>query len=185
MKNKKVEQDDIVFESDDESVEIDFVQKIKKIKEDLKKCQEEKAEYLDGWQRAKADFINYKKTQEENLHNHRKYANEDLTVSIFPVLDAFEMSLKDHGEGEEIKRWKTGFEHVYKQLKKILESVGVEQLNPEGETFDPNLHESIEMIETDKKDKDHKIAKVVMRGYKLGDKILRAPQVKVWVCKTE
>ena len=68
-------------------------------------------------------------------------------------------------------------------IKKTLESVGVEELNPLNKDFDPNQHEAVEEIKTDDKKKDHKIAEVVMKGYKLEDKILRAPQVKVWVLK--
>lgn len=183
MKKHPTKDDDIVFENESDSMAPDFDKKVKKLKEDLHKCQEEKAQYLDGWQRSQADFINYKKRAGEDAINFRKYANEDLVISILPILDAFEMSLKDHGEGEEVKKWKIGFEHVYKQLKKTLENIGIEQLNPEGENFDPNLHESIEMKETEDESLDHVIAEVVMRGYKLGDKILRAPQVKVWVLK--
>ena len=102
---------DVVYD-DTES----FVEKIKKVKEELKTCQSEKQEYLDGWQRSKADFVNFKKRVEEDKKNLRKYANEDLVLSIIPTLDNFEVALKDHKEGEEIKRWKTGFEHIYNQL---------------------------------------------------------------------
>jgi molecular chaperone GrpE len=180
---KDFDTDEIVIEAEEDSDSSAFDKKLKKVKEDLKKCQEEKSSYLDGWQRAKADFINYKKRAEEDFSNYRKYANEDLIISILPTLDTFEMSLKDHGEGEEVKKWKIGFEHVYNQLKKTLESVGVVQINPEGEDFDANLHESLEMVDTDDASLDHKISEVIMRGYKIGDKIIRHPQVKVWVYK--
>lgn len=176
-------EEDIVFEPENETGEIAFDanKKLKKVKEDLKKCQEEKQEYLDGWQRVKADFVNYKKRSEEDKKVLRKYASEDLVMSILPTLDNFEAALKDHGESEEIKKWKIGFDHIYGQLKRTLESVGVEELNPLDADFDPNEHEAVEEIETDDEKLDHKVAEVVMKGYKMGDKILRAPQVKVWL----
>jgi len=183
--NKKInnDEDDIVFEAEESSVDPVFFKKINKIKKELEKCKKEKEEYLDGWQRSQADFINYKKRANEDTQAFRKYANEDLILSVLPTLDNFEAALKDHGEGAEIKKWKTGFEHIYNQLKKTLEIYGVEQLNPVDENFDPKIHESVEMIETEDKKLDHKISEVVMRGYKIGDKILRSPQVKIWVLK--
>ena len=183
MKKKEEQNEDVVFEEDFENLGGDFQKKLKKAKEALKKCQEEKNEYLDGWQRSKADFVNFKKRSEEDKKALRKYANEDLILSILPTLDNFEAALKDHGEGEEIKKWKTGFEHIYSQLKKALESAGAEELNPLNKDFDPNEHEAVEEVETDDKKLDNKVAKVVMKGYKMGDKILRAPQVKVWAIK--
>jgi molecular chaperone GrpE len=181
MKKKEEQNDDIVFEEEVENLAPDFNKKLKKVKEELKKCQKEKEEYLNGWQRSKADFVNFKKRAEEDKKILRKYANEDLVLSILPTLDNFEAALKDHGESEEIKKWKVGFEHVYNQLKKTLESIGVEELNPVGEMFAPTEHEAVEEIKTEDKKQDHKVAEVVMKGYKMGDKILRAPQVKVWV----
>lgn len=177
--------EDIIFEPENETGEITFDanKKLKKVKEELKKCQEEKSEYLDGWQRSKADFVNFKKRVEEDKKTLRKYANEDLIISLLPTLDNFEAALKDHGESEEIKRWKTGFDHIYNQLKRTLETVGVEELNPLESNFDPKEHEAVEEIETKDEKIDHKVAEVVMKGYKIGDKILRAPQVKVWVYK--
>lgn len=184
MKNKKDtknnNEEDIVFEDFTENTGADHQKKLKKIKEELKKCQEEKAEYLDGWQRAKADFVNFKKNAEEDRVTFKKYANEDLIMSLLPTLDNFEAALKDHGESEDIKKWKTGFEHIYSQLKRSLESVGLEQINPLGEQFDPNFHESVEVIESEDNTKDGEIAEVVMKGYKIGEKVLRAPQVKVF-----
>lgn len=177
--------EDIVFEPENETGEIAFDanKKLKKAKEDLKKCQEEKQEYLDGWQRVKADFVNYKKRSEEDKKTLRRYASEDLVMSILPTLDNFEAALKDHGESEEIKKWKTGFDHIYGKLKRTLESVGVEELKPLNANFDPSEHEAVEEIPTENEKDDHKVAEVVMKGYKMGDKMLRAPQVKVWVLK--
>jgi molecular chaperone GrpE len=187
MKKKHIDED-IIFEEDVESLSPDFEKKLKKLKKELQKCQKEKEEYLDGWQRAKADFVNFKKRKEEDKKSFAKYANEDLILSLLPTLDNFEAALKDHGptspkaskDENAVLKYKVGFEHIYNSLLKTFENLGVEQINPEGETFDHNLHESVEQVKTDNKKEDHKVVEVVMKGYKLGDKILRAAQVKVY-----
>lgn len=184
MKKKQEQNEDIVFEEELENTAPNFDKKIKKVKKELKKCQEEKQEYLNGWQRCQADFVNFKKRAEEDKKTLRKYANEDLIISLLPTIDNFEAALKDHGESEDIKKWKIGFEHIYNQLKRTLESIGVEELNPLEKDFNPNEHEAVEEISTEDKKQDHKIAEVVMKGYKMENKILRAAQVKVWVIKT-
>jgi molecular chaperone GrpE len=173
--------DDIVFEENTEVTGADSSKKVKKLQTELQKCKEEKAEYLDGWQRSKAEFVNFKKRSAEDTAKFRMYANESLILEILPTIDNFEAALKDHGESEDTKKWKTGFEHIYNQLLRTLESAGAEQLNPVNEDFDPNKHESVEIIPTENTAEDNKISEVVMKGYRLGEKILRAPQVKVWV----
>jgi molecular chaperone GrpE len=89
MKKDPHNDDEIVFEGEFDSQAVDFDKKVKKLKEDLHKCQEEKAQYLDGWQRSQADFINYKKRAGEDAINFRKYANEDLVISILPIIVNF------------------------------------------------------------------------------------------------
>jgi molecular chaperone GrpE len=201
MKKKENKEEEIIFEEvASDAVDVDFVKKIKKVKEELKKCQNEKGEYLDGWQRAKADLINSKKRGEEEKKNFARYANENLIHDLLPTLDNFEAALKmspashkathlrqgSGGQAQDeidISKWKTGFEHIYGQLKKTLGDVGLEEVNPLNEKFDPNVHESVEIKETGNKKEDSKIFEVVMKGYKLGDKIIRAPQVKVFILK--
>ena len=77
------------FDSDDSSIP---VKKIKKIKEELKKCQAEKQEYLDGWQRVKADFVNLKKRSEKDRTAFAKYANENFILELLPALDSFDQA---------------------------------------------------------------------------------------------
>jgi len=104
MKKKDQKEEEIIFEETEVSG-VDFAKKLKKVKDKLKRCQVEKSEYLDGWQRAKADLINFKKRSEEDKKSFAKYANKNLIHDLLPTLDNFEAALKDHGEGEEIKKW--------------------------------------------------------------------------------
>ena len=74
-------------------------------------------------------------------------------------------------------------EYIYAQLQSVFEEYGVKQIGRVGEPFDPNFHESIDMVQTDEKDQDHTIAHVIQTGYKLGDRILRPARVNVYEFK--
>src|SRR6266404_3305337 len=107
---------------------------IQKLREKLKKAIEEKQEYLDGWQRAKADFANFKR-QEALIHIDREARiKSDLIESLIPALDTFEIALK-HEKGGSL-------EMVYKQLLKSLRQVGVEKFGAAGDSFDPHKYEA-------------------------------------------
>ncbi|MFW6173031.1 MAG: nucleotide exchange factor GrpE [Elusimicrobiota bacterium] len=169
MSNKK-KNDNLEYETEDNQE--DALKKIKKVKSKLKACQKEKAEYLAGWQRAKADLINYKREQENKISEYYKFANEGLIIEILPVLDSFEQALKHISRQE-----KENIQQVYNQLKKILKSNGVEEIPTIGKKFNPELHEAIEEIASNKK--PGIIVEEIQRGYKLHGKIIRASRVKI------
>lgn len=143
---------------------------IKKLKGKLKDAEAKAKEYLDGWQRAQADFVNLRKRDEESRVEFLKFANADMVAQLIPVLDSFELSLP-HGNKE--------LEIIYRQLLQILKANGLEESEPKGEQFDPRLHEAVGNIKTEKKDDDHKILEVVQKGYILQGKILRPAKVKI------
>jgi molecular chaperone GrpE len=182
-KNQLENSEDIVYESDitaDGDVSVDYKNKIKKIKEDLEICQKEKQEYLDGWQRAKADFVNYKKRTEEEKKETIKYATKELILEIIPAIDNFEHAFKDKVNWEKVpKEWRQGVEFIYSQLKDTLGRHGVSEINPINELFDPKLHHSIDVVPVNEVEKDGKIVEVVQKGYAFGDKIIRHPNVRV------
>jgi len=128
--------------------------KIKKIKSKLKSCEKERAEYLAGWQRTKADLINYKKEQEKKSSDIFKFANENLIIEFLPALDSFKEAMK-HDKGEGIKQ-------LYNQLLSILKSNGIEEIKSVGEKFNPGFHESVG--ET-KKGKSGMIVEEIQKGY--------------------
>lgn len=174
--------DEIIIEeefSEDSGVSDSYKKKINSLKEKLEKCQKEKEEYLQGWQRAQADFINHKKQNDSVFKQAKESAVLDIVESLLPTLDSFEMALSGNFD-ESFQRWLKGFEYVHIQLKKILEEYGVEEINPINETFSPNFHEAVEEIPTEDESLDHKIAQVILKGYKHKDRIIRAAQVKVY-----
>jgi molecular chaperone GrpE len=118
--------DEIVYEEDsNEPTQSSFSKnpdsKLEKIKKDLKKCQEEKQEYLDGWQRAKADFVNLKKRSDEEKKEFAKYANEQFITELLPALDSFDQAFKNKEAWEKAdKNWRTGIEFIHSQLVSVL-----------------------------------------------------------------
>ena len=176
------DENDIVIEEDfseDSGVDKKYQSKIEKLSIKIKDCESLKEEYLLGWQRAQADFINYKKNNNSVFSDAKNVSLIEFVESILPILDSFEMALAGQFD-ESFKKWLTGFEYVKQQFTKVLAEHGVEEINSTDQLFNPQLHEAIEEIETSEKDKDGKIAQVVLKGYKTSKRIIRAPQVKVY-----
>ncbi|MDQ3076567.1 MAG: nucleotide exchange factor GrpE [bacterium] len=172
----EIEQDEFVPE-DGEGNTQDTVQRLR---EKLKKAVAEKQEYLDGWQRAKAEFVNARKRDEESRREMMKFANESLIADLIPVLESFEMARANKEAWEAIdKNWRMGVEHIQNQLLKTLQDNGLTEINPHGERFDPMRDEAVsnELV-TDEK-LDHTIVEVLQKGYSLDGKIIKAPRVKV------
>jgi molecular chaperone GrpE len=93
---------------------------VKDLREKLKKAIAEKQEYMDGWQRSKAEFINARKRDEESRKEIIKFANEGLLMDIVPVLDSFTMAFSNKEAWEKVdQNWRIGVEHIYSQLKGI------------------------------------------------------------------
>lgn len=165
---------------DEEEVNAAEASKIKKLKKELAQVKEEKLQVLTDLQKAKADFINMRKRDEEGNREFVKYAKEGVIADIIPVLDSFDMAFSNKESWESVsKEWRTGVEYIYNQLLSVLTNNGVSEVNPAGEEFNPSIHEALEMVETDNKNDDHKILSVVQKGYKMGDKVIRPAKVKV------
>jgi molecular chaperone GrpE len=176
--------DDVSFEevdSDGDSIS-NPLDLIKKLKEKIKTLEKEKAEYLLGWQKDKADFINLRKKDEEVKKGVIDVVKQNFIIELLPVLDSFEIALKNKEAWEKVdQNWRVGVEYIINQLKTILESNGLQRIYPLGEKFDPNRDDAIENIDTDDKNKDNIVLEVVSTGYKIGDNIIRPAKVKVGV----
>ncbi len=167
--------DEIQYSSDIENDE----DAVKKLKGKLKICTEERGEYLDGWQRAKADLVNARKNFDAERIRMIGYATESLILEILPVIDSFEMAFSNKSVWETVApNWRIGVEYIYQQLLKVLQEQNITQFNPHGEIFNPEQHTAIETLPTRDPEKDHTIIEVVSRGYKMHDKIIRPAQVK-------
>ncbi len=177
--------DDVIIEADDtldDSVltEESLQETVKKLREKLKLSTKEKQEYLDGWQRTKADYLNAKKEEETRRKDIVKYAKEDLIGELLPVLESFDMAFANKEQWEKVdKNWRTGVEYIYSQLRNIFENNGLKEVNPIGLPFDPNRDEAIEHIAVSNEGDDHKVVEVVQKGYELHGKLIKAPRVKI------
>jgi len=137
---------------------------IKKLREKLKKAVEEKQEYLEGWQRSRADFANFKR-EEASMHADKEARmTSEFVEQLLPALDALELSLK-HEQTPALKM-------IEKQFLESLRKMGVERFGAVGEEFDPHRHEALA-----KRGEDHKVESVERSGYSIGNKIIRPAQV--------
>lgn len=141
----------------------------------LKKKNEE---YLNGWKRAKADYINYKKEQEKSAGELIRYANAAMVMELLPIFNNMKLAAKHIPEDEKKHEWVKGLLQINKQFKTFLENLGITEIKTLGEKFDPELHEAISHDEKDEISKDM-IFEEVNPGYKMHDKVLIAAKVKV------
>ncbi len=150
----------------------------KELKKKIEECEKQKNEYLAGWQRAKADFLNYKKEEVERFKKILEYTNEDFILEILPVLDNFEKAEKEISKSEENNDYLKGLLHIKLQLKNIMKSRGIKELISIDQKFDPSIHDAVEIIE-DKNKNTGEIIEEVQKGYKLNGKVIRPAKVKV------
>lgn len=135
---------------------------------------------LDGWKRCQADFENYRRRQDESRKELREFILEDLALQILPVVDNFQMSLDHVPENQGKSPWLQGILHIQRQLETILEDNGISEIVVKtGDKFNPEIHEAIENHQEGEKEEQHKIKKIIAKGYKLGDKVIRATRVIV------
>lgn len=171
---------DTTYEEDADSTIVEEANAVQKIKERLDTCLAERAEYLDGWQRARADFANAKRDEDMRRVETVKLVKESLFLDIVPVLDSFEMAMSNAGAwGKVDKEWRKGVEYIYAQLRTILEKNGIMEINPIEKPFDHREQMSVEMVATHDKKLHETVVEVVQKGYKLYDKVIRPAQVKV------
>lgn len=154
--------------------------KIKALKEELKKCRRDKQDYLAGWQRAKADLINARKAMEKEKADFIKYAKEGVLLDFLRLADSFEAAFSSEGFGKiENNKWAEGMARIYQDLMKILESHHIVKIKSAGEKFNPAEHEVLEEREVEDKEKDLTVLQEIQSGYKLHNKVLRPARVVV------
>lgn len=140
-------------------------------------CEKQRDEYLDGWKRAKADLINYKKDENKRFESIVKFANEAIVKDLIIVLDSFDLALATL-EGDEESKTQKGLYLIRQQLEDIMRLSGLERvIISVGQPFDPNLQEAVASIESDKP--SGTIIEEIERGYSLHGKIIRPARVKV------
>jgi len=164
--------------NDDAQEKVERLEEISQLGEELEEARRQADENLDGWQRARAEFSNYKKRIEREKREERARITGEIAWKYLGVLDDIDRALKDRPENYEADSWAEGIDLIYRKMRSILESEGVELISAEGELFDPNFHEAISQEETDAHD-EGEIIEVIQQGYKIGDQVLRPALVRV------
>lgn len=143
--------------------------------DELTRLKKERDEYLDGWQRARAELINYKKDEAKRFQEIAKFANENLIRELLVVLDSFDLAvaaLEKEGKAER------GFYLIKAQFEDTLKNFGLEKVVVStGQAFDPSLHEAVAEVESDKT--SGTIVEEVDKGYYLNGKLIRPARVKI------
>ncbi len=168
---------DVEFEPEEDFGDIDAAKaKIKKLKDDLAKVKKEKQEYLDGWQRCKADSINTRKDAESRASRTAELLREALVHDIIPALDSFDMATQSDAWATVGDGWRSGMEMVRDQLVDALKRHGIERYGKIGDSVDHALHEVVQEVD-DAPGKSGEIVRILRSGYKTSDRILRPAQV--------
>ena len=166
------EEDRVVSESEESELAEGDVESLKGA---LVQEKEKTERYLANWQRTEADFRNYKAREEKEKKDLINWANSTLVCDILPVLDAFDRAFEGVAPTDKELSWITGFRQIQKMLLDVLSKHGLDEMKCVGETFDPSFHEAVVQQEG----AEGVILDEVRKGYKLKDKLLRAPQVVV------
>ena len=149
---------------------------------ELEALKAKSAEYLEGWQRSRAEFANFKRRVEKEQSETYQNATARVISRFLDVNDDFDRAVRekpaDPADAEAMAKWAAGMELIQRKLQNILEAEGVQRLDAEGQPFDPQQHEAV----TQEESEEHapgQIIGVVRQGYRLGDKVIRPAMVRV------
>jgi molecular chaperone GrpE len=148
------------------------------IHKELEEARTKAGEYLDGWQRSRAEFANYKKRVDREQAQAYQNAAGNIIKRYLDVVDDLDRALKNQPKDGDGAAWANGIELVYRKLMLVLENEGVKPIGAPGEEFDPNLHEAIASGESSQY-QSGQIIDVLQQGYMLGERVLRPARVRV------
>lgn len=180
-KGDDIDSDDVVIEPENpsfdeaggsEDIEGNGEQALARLRSDLATTRKEKQEYMDGWQRAKADYVNLLKRFENETKSAKTAGVVKAVETLLPAFDALERS-KEHGDIPE------GFTAIARQLEGAFTALGLTPIGEVGERFDPALHEALGQDAATSLETDDTITTLLEKGWKLGDVIIRPAKVRV------
>ena len=166
-KDKDAVEDIITISSED----------FKKLGEELEKLNRKAAEAEEKYLRNMAELENFRKRKEKERIEHFKYANENLIAEIIPIMNNFDLAFSAAEKNPATHNFAVGVEMILKQMKDLLQSYGVTEINPLGEPFDPNFHEAIEHDESEETEGVVVVA-VLKKGYRLHERVIQPATVK-------
>ena len=155
------------------------VDELTALRRELEEAKAQAAEYLDGWQRSRAEFANYRRRQEQGREELHKLANATLVGRLLPAMDDFERAFWTLSPELMGLTWIDGIALIHRKLQAALEAEGLTAIEVEpGQPFDPLLHEAVTRESHEAFEEGHVIAEV-QKGYKLGERLLRPSLVRV------
>lgn len=164
---------------DDSVQQTDAQQDIEGVTKELEDCKRQSEEYLNGWKRAKADYVNFKNDQEKRQKELAQFASMASLLSYIPIVDNFRTAFVHLPKEMESSEWVRGIQQIYSQMKEMLKTMGVEEFSGlVGKAFDPSEHQAVGQEQRDDFDDDI-ISQEVAAGYKLRDKVLVPAKVIV------
>jgi molecular chaperone GrpE len=155
----------------------ELIEKLEDMQRVLEQTREQADENLRSWQRAAADFSNYRRRMDDEREGLSQFSNALLISKLLAVLDDFDRAL-ENVPPEIHEGWVDGVRLVERKLRSLLEAEGVTQIEALGEPFDPNLHEAVVYEET-ADHPDNQVIGELQHGYRLRDRVLRPALVRV------
>lgn len=155
-------------------------EEIQKLEEENQKLIESNNELTEKIKYSQAELINYRRRKDEETENLLKYANKDIILELLPIVDNFEraISLDDNDLTDELSKFLSGFKMMYSQMNDVFKKFGVSEINRVGEEFDPTLEQAL-MTDNLKDKKEEEVTEVLLKGYKLKDRVIRPATVKI------
>jgi molecular chaperone GrpE len=165
-------------DAEDEQPTAAFKEEYQQLEKDLEQSRQQATQNLEGWQRERAEFSNYKRRIEREQAQMAQNITAEVIRKYLVILDDLERALKARPEEREGAAWAQGIELIYRKLQNVLEAEGVIRIQAETEMFNPNIHEAISHEESPEHESGD-IIEVVQQGYKIGERIIRPALVRV------
>ena len=177
---KEVEQVSEETKPEQEQVEMVSLplEELETLRIDLEKMSQQSREFQEGWQRERADFMNYKKRIERDQSQMQQFLAANILTRFLAVLDDMDRAVKNKPQEVETQEWWNGVELIQRKLAAILEAEGVKRIEAEKALFDPNFHEAVSHEDYEGLESGQ-IIEVLQQGYQIGDRVLRPGVVRV------
>ncbi len=162
----------------DVAEEEEATDELEALRKELEEARAKEAEYLDGWQRARAELANARKRFQKEQQQSYSNAKADVLVRLLPIIDDFERAFETLPEDLQDHRWVEGIKLIQCKAQGLLEQEGVAPIDASGQEFDPFLHQAVTHEPCDDVPEGHVIGQM-QRGYRLGDRVLRPCMARV------
>ncbi|GAE91136.1 heat shock protein GrpE [Gracilibacillus boraciitolerans JCM 21714] len=170
--------EEIVNDAEQELVTEEEKEEQQSDNKEVQQLKDENDELQNRLLRVQAEYDNFRKRTKKEKEADLKYKSQSIVTELLPVLDNFERALQVEIEDKAAKGVVEGLEIVYRQLKTVLESEGVEAIETDGQIFDPTLHQAVIQVEEEGYE-SNQIVETMQKGYQLKGRVIRPAMVKV------